>query len=504
MAEYAGYVATAPVNYGEITKDLVTSFITIDQAKREEDKRTQQELDKNFSSDMEKLTEFSLSSSAPFNNKISNLGDNSKIALLNGYKTGNMREVNRIKANLKTGINNINAASKVIDTNFNEIKTAISKGDISDIGTVYAEMYGDATNFNDGEFFVMPDGTIPYVKYDKDGRIVSKSSFYDPATLTSTKPFIDPNVKYDQDLNNWMKSIGTYKDEQGNVTIISPKNNPGFAKAKETKIAELTSTDRNTARFLTSVGGYVGYKSEEQKQDLLKNKNITEDKLIKVELINGVPQPILSEKQQQAAKELAEQEINQRVSFTKTLDEPRPVRINIGGKEDKLTQGEESILASGDFVNDVLKDVKLRGANTKYTKAILNSLSKAGYPLVAGTKLVSNKNGGLDVVDPKGNKITSLNTDEEFYQTLGQKTALQAGSEFNRYKQLRGIVNQESAPTPAPSPKPAPAAQETINVDIKATIAQAKAKTGKTITPAQVKAKVMRENPGKKLRWTNQ
>lgn len=505
MAEYAGYVATAPVNYGEITKDLVTSFITIDQAKREEDKRTQQELDKNFSSDMEKLTDFALTSNASFNDKISNLGDNTKIALLNAYKTGNMREVNRIKANLKTGINNINSASKVIDANFGEIKAAISKGDVSDIGTVYAEMYGDATNFNDGEFFVMPDGKIPYVKYDKDGKIVSKSSFYDPATLASTKPFIDPNVKYDEELNKWMKNIGSYTDEQGNVTIISPLENPAFPKAKESKIAELTSTDRNTARFLTSVGGYVGYKSEGQKRELLsKNKNLTEDKLIKVELINGVPQPILSKAQNDAARKLAEEQIDQRVDFSRKLDEPRPVRINIGGKEDKLTQGEENILASGDFVNDVLKDVKLRGANTKYTKAILNSLSKAGYPLVAGTKLVSNQNGGLDVVDPKGNKITSLNTDEEFYQTLGQKTALQAGSEFNRYKQLRGIVNQEGAPTPAPSPKPAPAAQETINVDIKATIAQAKAKTGKTITPAQVKAKAMQNNPGKKLRWTNQ
>jgi hypothetical protein len=271
MAEYAGYVASAPVNYGEITKDLVSSYITIDQAKREEDKRTQQELEKNYSSDMEKLTDFALTSNASFNDKISNLGDNTKVALLNAYKTGNMREVNRIKANLKTGINNINAASKVINTNFGEIKSAISKGDISDIGTVYAEMYGDATNFNDGEFFVMPDGTIPYVKYDKDGKIVSKSSFYDPATLASTKPFIDPNVKYDEDLNKWMKNIGSYTDEQGNVTIISPLKNPAFPKAKESKIAELTSTDRNTARFLTSVGGYVGYKSEEQKRDWLCN-----------------------------------------------------------------------------------------------------------------------------------------------------------------------------------------------------------------------------------------
>ena len=440
MAEYAGYVATPPVNYGEITKDLVTNFITIDQAKREEDRRTQQELDKNFSSDMEKLNDFALTSNASFNDKISNLGDNTKIALLNAYKTGNMREVNRIKANLKTGINNINAASKVIDANFGEIKAAIAKGDVSDIGTVYAELYGDATNFNDGEFFVMPDGKIPYVKYDKDGKIVSNNSFYDPATLASTKPFIDPNVKYDEDLNNWMKSIGTYKDEQGNVTIISPQNNPGFAKAKETKIAELTSTDRNTARFLTSVGGYVGYKSEEQKQDLLKNKNITEDKLIKVELVNGVPQPILSEKQQKAAKALAEQEINQRVSFTKTLDEPRPVRISVG-REDKLTQGEEDINALGESADEIIADIKLRGSNTKFTRDILNGVAEklgGSEYMPAGAKLKSNKFGGIDVVDAKGGKIATMNTPEEVIQILGNKSILDSRKIYKRYQSVSG------------------------------------------------------------------
>ena len=456
MAEYAGYVATAPVNYGEITKDLVTSFITIDQAKREEDKRTQQELDKNFSSDMEKLTDFALTSNASFNDKISNLGDNTKIALLNAYKTGNMREVNRIKANLKTGINNINSASKVIDANFNEIKTAISKGDISPgIGTVYAEMYGDATNFNDGEFFVMPDGTIPYVKYDKDGRIVSKSSFYDPATLASTKPFIDPNVKYDEELNKWMKNIGSYTDEQGNVTIISPLKNPAFPKAKESKIAELTSTDRNTARFLTSVGGYVGYKSDEQKRELLsKNKNLTEDKLIKVELINGVPQPILSKAQNDAARKLAEEQIDQRVDFSRKLDEPRPVRISVG-REDKLTQGEENINALGQSADEIFADIKLRGANTKFTNDILNGLiDKLGGSdnVPAGIKLRANKSGGVDIVTPAGGKMGSINSPQDIIQVLGGKSPLESQSIYKRYQSTSG----GKTPTPRAQAKPKP------------------------------------------------
>jgi hypothetical protein len=454
MAEYAGYVASTPVNYGEITKDLVSNYITIDQAKREEDRKTRAELEKNFSNDMSKIKDFDLSSNASFNNKISNLGDNVKVALLNAYKTGNTREVNRIMANLKTGINNINSASKVIDTNFGEIKSAISKGDISDIGTVYAEMYGDATNFNDGEFFVMPDGTIPYVKYDKDGKILSKSSFYDPATLTSTKAFIDPNVKYDEDLNNWMKSIGTYKDEQGNVTIVSPSKNPGFAKAKETKISELTSTDRNTARFLTSVGGYVGYKSEEQKQDLLKNKNLTEDKLIKVELVNGVPQPILSEAQNKAARKLAEQEINQRVSFTKMLDEPRPVRVSVG-REDKLTQGEENINALGESADEIFADIKLRGANTKFTNDILNGLiEKLGGAdnVPAGIKLRANKSGGIDIVTPAGGKVGSINSPQDIIQVLGGKSPLESQSIYKRYQSTSG----GKTPTPRAQAKPKP------------------------------------------------
>lgn len=513
MAEYAGYVASTPVNYGEITKDLVNNFITIDQAKREEDRKTQLELNKNYASDMEKLNDFSLSSSASFNDKISNLGDNTKTALLNAYKTGNMREVNRIKANLKTGINNINAASKVIDTNFGEIKSAIAKGDISDIGTVYAEMYGDATNFNDGEFFVMPDGTIPYVKYDENGKIVSKNSFYDPATLTSTKAFIDPNVKYDEDLNNWMKSIGSYKDEQGRVTTVSPLKNPAFPKAKQTKIDELTSTDRNTARFLTSVGGYVGYKSDEQKAELLsKNKNLTEDKLIKVELLNGVPQPILTEAQNNAARKLAEQEIDQRVAFAKTLDEDKSnnpfgaLGLWFQKEQYKATAEEKKQMAP--LVAKANIADKIYSSNNPED---WGGLKEAARLRGVKSPTITNTNEGYKVLYgiPKGKskvvEIGRFNSPGEVYAyTTGKENIIDALGEYDRAKEyMSGLGNTQENVTPAPAPaksKPAPAPKETIEIDVKATIDAAKA-NGKTITPAQVKAAAMQKHSGKKLIW---
>lgn len=453
MAEYAGYVASAPVNYGEITKDLVNNFIAIDQANREQQRKTQAELDKNYSSDLDKMTEFKLTQSPTFNDAISPIADGSKAALYRASKSGNMQEYNRIKANLKTGLNNIASARDVIAANFDEIKKSVSKGEVSPIGAVYAEMYQDAVDFSNGGFTVMPDGTIPYVKYDRDGKIESTSSFYDPSMLTTTKPFIDPSVDYEKNLNDWMRNIGSHKDEQGNVTIISPLNNPAFPKAKQTKIAELTSTDRNTARFLTTVGGYVGYRNDAQKEELLKDGDVTEDKLIKVELKNGMPQPILTDKQRKAAKLLAEEQIDQRVDFTRTFDEPRPVKISVGNKSDKLTQGEENIISIGESADEIYNDIKLRGANTKFTKDILNGvLGKFGAANVpAGIKLKLNKAGGVDIVTPTGAVFTSINRPEDIVQILGGKSPLEAKSIYNRYRKEVGA----SAPTTKTKPKAA-------------------------------------------------
>jgi len=239
MAEYAGYVASAPVNYGEITNGLVSNIIAIDQAKREEDKKTQQEYDKYFDDNTKQIKEFDFSKSQTFNDMIGVVGDGSKKVLQDAYKSGSKQAVNRVTANLKTSINNINAATKSINEGFGVIEKATLEGKVSPIGNIYADMYTDAMNFKDGSLMVLPDGTVPYVKYDKDGRIASQNSFFDPATLTKPTAFLDQNVDYDKDLNTWATSLGTYQDEQGRVTTVNPALNPAFPKAKETKLAEI-------------------------------------------------------------------------------------------------------------------------------------------------------------------------------------------------------------------------------------------------------------------------
>ncbi len=322
MAEYAGYVASPPVNYGEITDGLVSNIISIDQARREEQRKTQEEFDKYFDSNTKELKEFDYSKSQTFNDMIIPLGEGSKEALYNAYKSGNKQAVNRVTANLKSSINAINSASKAINENFGLIEKATAEGGISEIGNIYADMYADATDFSNGSFVVLADGTVPYVKYNKEGKIESQNSIFNVGAITKATPFIDRKIDYDKDLNTWASSLGTFQDEQGRVTTVNPAQNPAFPKAKETKIAELTSTPRNTARFLSSVAGYQGYKDEATKQKLI-DSGVPEDKLIQVSLVNGVPQPVLTDTQNKIAKEIAAQQIDQRIGIKRSLDEGR-------------------------------------------------------------------------------------------------------------------------------------------------------------------------------------
>lgn len=333
MAEYAGYVASPPVNYGEITNGLVSNYIAIDQAKRAEDKKTQEEFDKYFDDNLNTIKDFEYSKSQTTNDMLITLAQGAKKAMYDAKKTGSKQEINRTASNLKTSINNINNAIKASNENFGIIQKATLEGKVSSMGNIYADYFADAMNSKKSSLMVMPDGTIPYVQYDENGKIASTNSFFDPAALSNPAPFIDPSVDYDKDLKTWADSLGTYQDKNGLVTRISPMLNPAFGKAKETKIAELTSTPRNTARFLSSVGGYQGYKDEASKQKLI-NEGVPKDKLIQVSLVNGIPQPILTDAQNKEAKKIAEQQINQRVGFKRDVDNaPRDPYAYLTAKE---------------------------------------------------------------------------------------------------------------------------------------------------------------------------
>jgi len=446
MAEYAGYVASAPVNYGEITNGLVSNIIAIDQAKREEDRKTQVEFDKYFDDNTKAIKDFDFSKSQTFNDMISNVTQGIKDAKLNAYRSGSKQAVNKFSANATTSINNINAASKSINEGFGVIEKATLDGQVSEIGNVYADFYADAMNFKDGAFMVMPDGTIPYVKYDENGKIASANSFLDPATLTKPTAFIDKKVDYEKDLTTWAASLGNYQDENGRIITTSPTLNPAFPKAKETKIEELTSTPRNTARLLSSVAGYRGYKSEASKKELL-DSGISEDKLIKVELQNGVPQPVLTDVQRKAAKEIANQQINQRVGVKKSEDEVRS-----GSNPADLFgawMAKEEYKSAQDEAKKMKPIIsKMKAADKIYVSnkaSDWGALKEAARLKGIKNPTVTNTNEGYKILYgiPKGKsnrvEIARFNSGSEIYSYLtGSDNIIQGVGEYNQAKDYMG------------------------------------------------------------------
>jgi len=446
MAEYAGYVASPPINYGEITNGLVSNVIAIDQAKREEDRKTQESFDKYFDDNLNSIKDFEYSQSQTVNDMLSSVAQGIKKTMYDVKKTGSKQQLNSTASNFKTSINNINGAIKASNENFKIIDEAIRKGEVSSMGNIYSDFFSDAMNTKKSSLMAMPNGTISYVQYDNDGKISPTNSFFDPAVLKTAAPFLDRNVDYDKDLNTWATNIGTYEDEQGRITTISPKLNPAFPNAKKTKIADLTSTPRNTARFLSSVAGYQGYKDEASRQKLIDN-GVPKDKLIEVRLINGVPQPIITDELTNKAQQIADQQIEQRVGFKTRLDEPR----DSGG-----LRGLELLLYKEQKAEQ--KAMKPLVAKAAIADKIYSSNNASDWgPLKEAARLrgvksptITNTNEGYKILYgiPKGKRnpveIARFNSAGEIYAyTTGKENVIDALGEYDRAKDYMSETTPE-------------------------------------------------------------
>ncbi len=446
MAEYAGYVASPPINYGEITNGLVSNVIAIDQAKREEDRKTQESFDKYFDDNLNSIKDFEYSQSQTVNDMLSSVAQGIKKTMYDVKKTGSKQQLNSTASNFKTSINNINGAIKASNENFKIIDEAIRKGEVSSMGNIYSDFFSDAMNTKKSSLMAMPNGTISYVQYDNDGKISPTNSFFDPAVLKTAAPFLDRNVDYDKDLNTWATNIGTYEDEQGRITTISPKLNPAFPNAKKTKIADLTSTPRNTARFLSSVAGYQGYKDEASRQKLIDN-GVPKDKLIEVRLINGVPQPIITDELTKKAQQIADQQIEQRVGFKTRLDEPR----DSGG-----LRGLELLLYKEQKAEQ--KAMKPLVAKAAIADKIYSSNDTSDWgPLKEAARLrgvksptITNTNEGYKILYgiPKGKskpvEIARFNSAGEIYAyTTGKENVIDALGEYDRAKDYMSETTPE-------------------------------------------------------------
>ena len=370
MAEYAGYVPNqAPANFGGIASGLASDIISIkEQARREEMElaqmgyKQQREKEKQFEESLSKFDKVEKTIGKSFNEfATKSVRDIAQTYynFFSKHQSGELTasELAVLKNNLMGLQNGLGSAAKT----FNEGVAVIQKDSEkqSKIGSIMNQMYASAGDFTNKKLVIDDNGNGLLVSTDEKGNIIKEETPIDPSAIPSVRQFQDYNVDYDKDLNDWIKSIGTYDVETGNVTIKTPKNNPEFNKAKIAKIQQLTGSEKDAARFLTQVGDYGAYNNEQQKAQLLE-QGYTEDKLIKINIgKGGFPQPILTEKQMADAKKLAEAQINQRISYERRLDEPKSIRISTG--EGKPTEAKTQRRGFLDTANDIYNQIEQGG-----------------------------------------------------------------------------------------------------------------------------------------------
>lgn len=515
MAEFAGYIGNQypPTDWGKIGTNLLQQFDQENQRRKEE----KEKIDNDYADSFAKIGEYEQTTDQDVNEFIYKGVDEVRNGIKTQYdllKKGaiTMADYKLYKNTAMSDWSNLNKAVKGFGATIAASQKLITEGKMSGLGQYNSLNFAKLGDLKTAKIMVNPQtGRIYRANIDpKTGKIASPDDVYSPSAMINPANLVDLKVNLDDQIDPFLKrleKVGVAKNLGNGVIEVdeSARNNPAFKTALDAQVNAVTATPRSTTSILTDyVGDYQFFESEAQKKELIA-KGTPADKLIQVKRKNGIAEPILTEEQEAVAREFVRNQIEVGVggkeTMTKPFAPPRPRSSGGSGRPDKLTQGEEAILAAGDFAMSVMDDIALRGANTQYKLQIIKALRDAGFTVGRDSKVELNSNGGLDIYDTSGKKLTGLNSPVDYYRVLGKKTTAQANADMNRYNQLsQGAMGYTStrggqAPTPAPKPTPAPAPSGDVKI---VTLNMVKQKLGKNATPKQIDAYIKQlESSGK-------
>jgi hypothetical protein len=473
MAEFAGYIGNQypPTDWGKIGSDLLGQFDKEDQRRKEE----KEKIDNDYADSFAKIGQYEQTTDQDVNEFIYKGVDEVRNGMKTQYdllKKGSitMADYKLYKNTAMSDWSNLNKAVKGFGGTIEASQKLITEGKMSGLGQYNSLNFAKLGDLKTAKIMINPQtGRIYRTNIDpKTGKIASPDDVYSPSAMINPANLVDLKVNLDDQIDPFLKrleKVGVAKNLGNGVIEIdeSARNNPAFKEALQAQINAVTATPRSTTSILTDyVGDYQFFESDAQKRELV-SKGISQDKLIQVKRKNGIAEPVLTDAQENVAKEFVRNQIEVGVGGKQSMtrpNAPRALRSGGSGRPEKLTQAEEAILASGDFAMSVIDDIALRGANTQYKLQIIKGLRDAGFAVDRNSKIELNSNGGLDIYDTSGKRLTALNAPVDFLRVLGKKTTAQANSDMNRYNQLsQGAMGYTStrgqqAPQPAPAPTP--------------------------------------------------
>lgn len=416
MAEYAGYVAPTPVDFGAISSGLLSNRLAVEKLKKSEKsdalkllqkqqaaeekariqaRKEETEDEKMLRADLEGIKSPEYIPEKSFNTFASQGLENIKSSI---FELNKLKKEGKITNqeylvnynNLKDQWNQFTAGVKSFKGNLDTLSKDVRESKMSKIGAGLVGMYANTGQLANKVLKVKDvNGVRRLQQYtiDKDGNEIEDETITNIGTLANGSLFADYAVDYNKKFKEAEEAIGKYTAEQGSVTISDKTKKANFDKQLQTQIDGIIPSDLDKARLLTEKLDYDFYFTEQQKNELLA-KGKDEKKLVKFALNDkGAYSPFLTKEQKDAAYNYTKDNIVGRIDYSKTLDEPVRVTVNNGDKKDadtrsairtyKTASRAYNNLISGDSAS-VLQDIENLFKGSYDYGAIVEPITKNG------------------------------------------------------------------------------------------------------------------------------
>ncbi len=337
MPEIINPISTrgSQLDWSELTGSLGNAVLDWDKkikGKRAEDEailqQTGKALNETEQPKTQSLNEFILSGTNEGRDKIYQWNQDLKAGKIN------RAEYHKRMTNLNDYWGNLSTVTKTLDT---RIQQAMERQQVGEDGTlppasaIEVEMqgyFGGLANLKDKKLNIGDDGRVMLATVGPDGTPMSMESIKymnNPLNIAFNRTDVSGMVK--AEVENWGKwDIGLTSDQ---------RNNPNFKKSKVQLINTITGSPRSAASVLvdnTDEDYTVFFNEKDKMEKFAQLKQLNEeagmgltDEQISERMIqmrqdeNGDYQPVLSDKQQQKAKEVVDREIEMQVGRTVDL-----------------------------------------------------------------------------------------------------------------------------------------------------------------------------------------
>ena len=420
MAEYAGYVATQPIDFGKIGTGLVSNVIDLQERKRVEDEKAllqqeklQEKQDLLLASETEKamapLRSGFKAVSAPTIKEIKFKAvdgiANRLQELENLQKSGQISKMDA-KIERENLVQDVNDLKSSIDGYASAEQRIIADAEKqSPLGRYFNEIFlqtGDLENTSP----IIKDKRLMFAKIDPVTQEVIEGTESTPGIVARYDKFQDEIVNYDLAADKFkvatydvLSNLGT----RGLLKTSSMESNPEYKNAKDTFIASYVATPYDVARVLSEREGYDFYRTESEKKEKLKsNPNaklifITKD-------ANGFPAPVIDEKMKEVAVDSLDKLIAAKTGQKKSLttNPNAPKASGGGGTKPNVSDTNRATLRQVAVNN--FTDIQSRGKDSEAAKDIANDLNLKGYSI---TNIITIP-GGVKYVDANGKTVYTV------------------------------------------------------------------------------------------------